>query len=557
MPTLTWTGKEDALRAASLVPFRLLEPHRAAEGGIAREACVGDPEAAQDNLLIQGDNLEALKALLPYYAGRVKCIYIDPPYNTGSAFEHYDDNLEHSTWLSMMYPRLELLRELLSEDGSIWVNLDDGEAHYLKAIGDEIIGRSNFITNVIWEKSDSPRMDAEFFSSRHDHILVWARNIKCCKLNRLDISEEKVPEHYGKVDSSGRQYYLKPLRAMGGQGETRESRPNLYYPLVAPDSKEVYPIRPNGTDGAWRWGREKVSEEGERIEWVLGRSGWVPYFRIYADQMRDRPPETVWSFEQVGSNRTSKAEIKKLFPDSESFSTPKPEKLIRRIIEIATHPGDLVLDSFLGSGTTAAVAHKMGRRWIGIEMGKHAVTHCLPRLQKVIDGEQGGISEAVGWKGGGGFRFVELGETLFDAYGRLNPKVRFPDLAAFVWWRETKAPAIGDTIKSTSPFLGVHEGRGLYLLYNGILGDKRPAGGNALTPAVLASLPKHDGPRVIYAEATTYSPSSLARMNIIFKQIPYDLGSMPLLAEGALEYAAGLAPEASRTQSADEEGDHV
>lgn len=198
-------------------------------------------------------------------------------------------------------------------------------------------------------------------------------------------------------------------------------------------------------------------------------------------------------------------------------------------------------------------------------MGDHAVTHCLPRLQKVIDGEQGGISEAVGWRGGGGFRFVKLGEPLFDAFGRLNPNVKFADLASFVWWRETKAPAIGGTVKATSPFLGVHEGRGLYLLYNGILGDKRPKGGNVLTPAVLASLPKHDGPRIVYAEATTYSPSSLARMNITFKQIPYDLGSMPLLAEGALEYAAGLMPEApqalatsaARAARAGEEGDYV
>ena len=270
---------------------------------------------------------------------------------------------------------------------------------------------------------------------------------------------------------------------------------------------------------------------------------------------------------RLRSNRTAKAESKALFGEASAFSTPKPEGLLHRIIEISTRPGDLVLDSFLGSGTTVAVTHKMERRWIGVEMGDHAVTHCLPRLQKVIDGEQGGISEAVGWKGGGGCRFVKLGETLFDAFGRLNPKVKFADLAAFVWWRETKAPAVGGSIKATSPFLGVHEGRGLYLLYNGILGDKRPKGGNVLTPAVLASLPKHGGPRVVYAEATTYSPSSLARMNISFKQIPYDLGSMPLLAEGALEYAAGLMPEAPRVEDAKalgaaaagagEEGEHV
>ncbi len=555
MPTLTWTGKEDALRAASLVPFRLLEPHAAAESGI-----VGDPKAAQDNLLIQGDNLEALKAVLPYYAGRVKCIYIDPPYNTGSAFEHYDDNLEHSTWLSMMYPRLELLRELLAEDGSIWVNLDDNEGHYCRVILDEVFGRANFIADVIWEKADSPRMDAEFFSSRHDHILCYAKNTKSFSVIKKNHIED-LPDHYDKLDDKGRPYYLKPLRAMG-PADRREDRPTMYFEIVAPDGTPVFPRKPNGSDGRWRWGRERVIEDADLIEWIDGRNGWTPYYRVYAETSMMTPPETIWFNEEVGSNRTAKAESKALFGEASAFSTPKPEGLLHRIIEISTRPGDLVLDSFLGSGTTAAVAHKMERRWIGVEMGDHAVTHCLPRLQKVIDGEQGGISEAVGWKGGGGFRIVKLGETLFDAFGRLNPKVKFADLAAFVWWRETKAPAIGGSIKATSPFLGVHEGRGLYLLYNGILGDKRPKGGNVLTPAVLAPLPKHDGPRVIYAEATTYSPSSLVRMSITFKQIPYDLGSMPLLTEGALEYAAGLMPEAPRALGADaagagEEGGHV
>ncbi|TXT49284.1 MAG: DNA methylase N-4/N-6 domain-containing protein, partial [Spirochaetes bacterium] len=265
-------------------------------------------------------------------------------------------------------------------------------------------------------------------------------------------------------------------------------------------------------------------------------------------------PMTFWPADEVGNTEESKKEILSLFDDDAPFATPKPERLIKRVLEIATNKDDLALDSFLGSGTTAAVAHKMGRRWIGVEMGNHAVTHCLPRLKKVIEGEQGGISKDVGWKGGGGFRFIQLGDTLFDAFGRLNPKVKFTDLAAFVWWRETKAPAIGGSINPTSSFLGFHEGRGLYLLYNGILGDKRPKGGNVLTPAVLASLPKHDGLRVVYAEATTYSPSSLAHMNISFKQIPYDLGSMQFLAEGALEYAAGLLPEAPSSQ---EEGGHV
>jgi len=552
MPTLTWTGKEDALRAASLVPFRLLEPHTAAKGGI-----VGDPKAAQDNLLIQGDNLEALKALLPYYAGRVKCIYIDPPYNTGSAFEHYDDNLEHSTWLSMMYPRLELLRELLAEEGSIWVSCDDAEGQYLKVVMDEVFGRPNFLTSVIWEKTTSARNDAQLFSVDQDYILVYAKNSQEFSLNRLPRSS-KANEAYKNQDNDPR----GPWREIDYKcAKTADERPNLYYPIKHPiTGKEVWPRR----ERVWAYGQQEYSRHvAENLLW-WGKTGnySLPKLKKFLSDAPDsQVPRTLWFTSDVDQTRTARKEVKDLFPE-DPFATPKPERLIQRILSLATNPSDLVLDSFLGSGTTAAVAHKMGRRWIGIEMGDHAVTHCLPRLQKVIDGEQGGISEAVGWTGGGGFRIVKLGETLFDAFGRLNPKVKFADLAAFVWWRETKAPVIGGSIKATSPFLGVHEGRGLYLLYNGILGDKRPKGGNVLTPAVLASLPKHDGPRVIYAEATTYSPSSLARMSISFKQIPYDLGSMPLLAEGALEYAAGLMPEASqalaaRATGAGEEGDHV
>jgi len=559
MPTLTWTGKEDALRSASLVPFRLLESHTAAKDGI-----VGDPKAAQDNLLIQGDNLEALKALLPYYAGRVKCIYIDPPYNTGSAFEHYDDNLEHSTWLSMMYPRLELLRELLSEDGTIWMNIDDAEGHYLKAIADELFGRQNFIASVVWIKTSSIHNNAEYFSSQNDSIHVYARDLASCKFNRIARSARNNLD-YTNPDSDPRgPWASSPLHVSLTSGQrgaqyAKTGKSSGLFPIISPLGAEALP--PKGR--CWAYSQESIQsfQADNRIYWGADNRNQPRLKRFLSEQIQGAVPTTVWDYTEVGHNQEAKKEWTdlELSDNAELFATPKPERLIKRILDISTDSGDLVLDSFLGSGTTSAVAHKMGRRWIGIEMGDHAVTHCSPRLQKVIDGEQGGISKAVGWKGGGGFRFVKLGETLFDAFGRLNPKVKFADLAAFVWWRETKAPAIGGSIKPTSPFLGIHEGRGLYLLYNGILGDNRPKGGNVLTPAVLASLPKHDGPRIVYAEATTYSPSSLARMNITFKQIPYDLGSMPLLAEGALEYAAGLMPEApqARTARAGEEGDHV
>lgn len=538
MPTLTWTGKEEALRAASLVPFRLLEPHATYEGGI-----VGDPKAAQDNLLIQGDNLEALKALLPYYAGRVKCIYIDPPYNTGSAFEHYDDNLEHSTWLSMMYPRLELLRELLAEEGSIWVSCDDAEGQYLKVVMDEIFGRTNFIAAVIWQKRTS-RENRAAIGTSHDYLLVYARKPAVEWKSYRNLLQPNQNGYANPDNDSRGPWRSIPFSAQGW-------RPNQMYKIVTPIGKELNP--PKGRC----WGatepeyKRYLSEN--RIYFPKNGEG-RPRIKQFQYDEKGLAPMTFWPADEVGNTEESKKEILSLFDDDAPFATPKPERLIKRVLEIATNKDDLALDSFLGSGTTAAVAHKMGRRWIGVEMGNHAVTHCLPRLKKVIEGEQGGISKDVGWKGGGGFRFIQLGDTLFDAFGRLNPKVKFTDLAAFVWWRETKAPAIGGSINPTSSFLGFHEGRGLYLLYNGILGDKRPKGGNVLTPAVLASLPKHDGLRVVYAEATTYSPSSLAHMNISFKQIPYDLGSMQFLAEGALEYAAGLLPEAPSSQ---EEGGHV
>lgn len=377
----------------------------------------GDPNT--ENILIHGDNLLALKALEQQYAGQVKCIYIDPPYNTGAAFEHYDDNLEHSIWLDLMFQRLIILKKLLHEQGSIWITLDDNEAHYCKIMCDEIFGRKNFLADVIWEKADSPKMDAKTFSSRHDHILVYAKNSETVLLNKIQNTE--IPSHYNKVDEEGRAYYLKPLRAMGVDGY-REKRPALYFPVKAPDGEMVYPKNQDGSDSRWRWSKEKVENEKHRLEWINGRNGWSLYFRIYFEDSEGTPPETIWKCVDVGSNRTSKKENKDLF-GSDIFDTPKPEALLERVISVSTNEEDFVLDSFLGSGTTVAVAQKMNRKYIGIELGNHCYTHCKPRLDKVIDGEQGGISKLINWKGGGGYKFYELAPSLIekDKYG--NPVI--------------------------------------------------------------------------------------------------------------------------------------
>ena len=402
---LTWIGKDNRPR---LEPRILIEEVELSHHALARRD--GDHF---DNVLIRGDNLLGLKALEATHAGAVKCVFIDPPYNTGSAFEHYDDGLEHSIWLSMMRDRIEIIHRLMRDDGLLWVTLDDNESHYFKVMCDEVFGRRNFIANVIWEKSDSPKMDSRYFSSRHDHIFVYAKDINVATVSRI-IADE-VPKHFSKVDDRGRPYYTKPLRAMGSGDDTREARPTLYFPITAPDGSDVYPMRPDGVEGRWRWSQARVEKDVAEIEWVNGRSGWSAYYRIYAESSTGRPPETIWSHSEVGSNRTSKIETQALFEGIAVFTTPKPERLLEKIIRLSTDAGDVVLDSFAGSGTTGAVAHKMGRRWIMVELGDHCETHIVPRLKKVIDGEDpGGITETVGWKGGGGYRYLKLAPSLLE-----------------------------------------------------------------------------------------------------------------------------------------------
>jgi adenine-specific DNA-methyltransferase len=507
MPTLDWVNKSQALEATRAVPIHLLK----------QEASFGDADA-RDNLLIQGDNLLALKALLPVYAGRVKCIFIDPPYNTQSAFEHYDDKLEHSQWLSMMLPRLTLLRELLAEDGSIWVTIDDNEAHYLKVLMDQVFGRGNFVASNIWQKRYS-RENREAIGDVHDYVLVYARSPERFKQTRnripLDEKQAKIYRNPGNPNETdpAKRWRGLPMTAQG-------FRPNQMYEIVGPSGTRHRP--PKGRCWSMIESEFEKLRMANRIYW--GKDGNAqPSVIRYLSEVEGLVPWTWWTHEEVGHTDEAKKEANVLFGGDVSFGTPKPERLLQRILEIATNPGDLALDSFLGSGTTAAVAHKMGRRWIGIEMGEHARTHCIPRLEKVIAGEQGGISKAVGWQGGGGFRFCTLGEPAFDADGRINPDVKFATLASFIWHYETATPAAGTF---SSPMLGVHSGTAYYLLYNGILGDRRPQGGNVLTRAILQMLDErhpHHGPKVIYGEVTRLGDAALAAANATFKQIPYDI----------------------------------
>ena len=400
---LTWYGKDEPIRVE---PRLLIE-------NVALSNTAADPDT--QNMLIHGDNLLALKALESKFAGQVKCIYIDPPYNTGSAFEHYDDNLEHSQWLNLMRPRLEILWRLLSEDGSLWISIDDDEQAYMKVLCDELFGRSSFIASIIWQKRTSPDMRA-VISDGHDYVLVYAKDKDLFKQvrNRLPLSEEQRKSYKNPDNDPRGPWTSTDCTAQAGHGTADQ-----FYTLTTPVGRVIE--LPKSL--CWRFTKERMEEEIAAGRIWLGKDGTgVPRKKTYLKDSTGVVPWTLWMNKEVGHNQEAKKENNALFGSSNAFDTPKPERLIQRIIHIASNPGDLVLDSFLGSGTTAAVAQKMGRRWIGVEMGNHAYTHCKVRMDKVIAGEDpGGITKAQNWQGGGGYRFYEVAPTLinkdpFDEY---------------------------------------------------------------------------------------------------------------------------------------------
>lgn len=401
---LTWVGKDERPK---LEPRILIEDSDKSYG-----------DKYSENMLIYGDNLLALRALEQEFAGKIKCVFIDPPYNTGSAFEHYDDGVEHSIWLSLMRDRLEIIRRLLSDNGSLWITIDDNEAHYLKVLCDELFGRANFVANVIWNHSVQAKGYSGKFSVHHNYIQVYQKTVKF-RLKDLPRKDEHNV-NYSNPDNDPR----GPWRS----GDVRNSavRPNLMYDIKTPSGKTIkHPSK------GWRFSKDTFAKELAEGKIVFSEDETRIIRKIYLSDQEGRVPETLWFSNDVGTTREANAEVR-AFVDGDSFGTPKPERLIERIFTLATDPGDWVLDSFAGSGTAGAVAHKMGRKWIMVELGEHCHTHIIPRLKKVIDGEdKGGISESVGWNGGGGFRYYYLAPSLLkkDKYDnwvideRYNPNM--------------------------------------------------------------------------------------------------------------------------------------
>lgn len=544
MPNLDWIGKKAVVNHHREVPYRLLH--------CDKEKSFGDPEAG--NLLVQGDNLEALKALLPYYAGQVKCIYIDPPYNTGNESWVYNDNVNspeikawlgkvvgkeaedlsrHDKWLCMMYPRLRLLKEFLREDGSIWISIDDNEAHALKLMCDEIFGRQNFMFQIAVRRS-APTGHKTINPTPvqvADYVIIYARNRDNFNYNPIFIKRD-FDKAYNKLidnyDDGIDKWKFTPLKSsLLKKNISIEEAVNKFPERIIRFAQPSY-------EGVGAETRKLIdhSKQHPKQIFVHVREGFPDIFlyrgqRIlfYKDKLKDIDGSlvtgelitNVWTdipYQGIASEGSV------VFPKGK-----KPEKLISRAIKISTNPNDLVLDSFAGSGTTGAVAHKMGRRHISVEMGEHAHTHIVPRYKKVVAGEdQGGISESVNWQGGGGFRYCTLGAPLFDPEGDINEAVSFRDLAAHVFFCETGSPI---PRRASGPLIGTFQDRAIYLLYSkDSPGVPSARAGNVLNGAMLADLPdpkKDTALRIVYAEGCTLSETRLRKEGVIFKHIPYQI----------------------------------
>jgi adenine-specific DNA-methyltransferase len=532
MPTLDWIGKKAVVGHHKEVPFHLLQCNR--------DLSVGDPGSG--NLLVQGDNLTALKALLPYYGGQVKCIYIDPPYNTGNEGWVYNDNVNspemknwlgkvvggeaedlsrHDKWLCMMYPRLCLLREMLREDGAIFISIDDNELFPLKLLMDEIFGRNNFRTSVTWQRKYSVSNNFKGIATITDYILVYSKS-ESFQNSLLPRTQDSI-ERYSNPDNDPRGPW-KPVDYLNQASP--EKRQNLCYDIVNPNTGQII----KNTRKAWKYEPEvhRRHVEEKRLWWGVKGTNTVPALKLFLSEVRQgMTPHNWWPHEDVGHTDEAKKEIDAIL-GSNAFDTPKPVRLIQRILQISTTADDLIMDSFAGSATTAhAVAQQNKqddgrRRFILVEMDSNISREVTAeRLKRVCGGYKTPDGKQVEGLGGG-FRYCELGPTLFDADGQIRKEVSFDELAHHVFFMEMGEP-LPKRANGRSPLIGTAKDTAVYLLYNGILGDKDPSGGNVLTSALLKKLPKHKGPKIVYGTSCRISPARLDREGITFRQVPYEV----------------------------------
>ena len=553
MPTLEWIGKSKVINHHQEVPFRVLErKYSFDENGEHSE------DNGSDNMIIRGDNLEALKALLPRYEGRVKCIYIDPPYNTGNEGWVYNDNVNdpkikkwlgevvgkegedltrHDKWLCMMYPRLKLLQKLLVDDGVIFVSLDFHEQPFMRLIMDEIFGASNYVSEIACVNKPSGRSDDKYIATAHESIIVY-RKSPLLTLGGFE-PEEKITKRYNKRDTDGRLYREEDLRKRGTHDE-RTDRPNLFYPfffnqetgeLIVGGNDEktpdgfirIEPMKSKDVQGTWRWGQDTANAQKTYIHprYMPNKQQWSLFEWEYLDERGAAKPTTLWDFKDVNSERGTEVFIKYLGFKKEDFPNPKPVGTIQRILQIATAGDDIILDSFAGSGTTAHAVLNMNkadgghRKFILVEMMDYADSITAERVKRVINGYGEGKNAVAGT--GGNFSFYDLGEPLLVG-DCLNEAVAPEKIREYIWFMETKqpyAPPIGDN----PYYLGKHNSTGYYFYYE-------PQRVTVLDYAFLSTITEKADGTVIYADRCSISEDKLAKMGITFKKIPRDVSRL-------------------------------
>lgn len=483
---LTWTNKHLRLLAHEDGSYEWLEPsdYRVAEVRLLHDVnTVGEigKDRAADNLLIRGDALNALTSLarLPEFAeeylGKVKLAYLDPPFNTQQSFLHYDDALEHSVWLTMMRDRLAQIRDLLSPQGSVWVHLDDSEVAHCRMVMDELFGPDNFVATVVWHKVYTVKNSAKYLSVDHDYLLIFASDKEQWKRNLLPRTEE-MQGRYSNPDNDKRGVWKStPLHA------NKPYSAGLYQ-IVTPNGRIILGP-PKGT--YWRISEPnfKALNQDGRIWWGKDGNGDPSQKSFLTEVQEGKIPQTIWSYKDVGHTGEAKNEIRDLFPEISPFATPKPERLLERIIQIATDPGDIILDPFVGSGTTAAVAHKLGRRWVAVEREVATIdSYVVPRLSMVVAGkDSGGITGAVDWSGGGGFQVLEVASSMFEADGGL---VFLADWMSNGALAEATAAQLGFEYEADPPFAG-RKGRSRLAVIDGVVNE-------AVVRLIVSALPKRE-----------------------------------------------------------------